>query len=198
MDLIQAVPNSLKRHPAVRNVTLTGSRRNGTATQWSDWDFLVDTIEFDMVSASLPRLVHSLLPISYLWDPLYDRRVFMMILKGPIKVDLIFDVEHQIEPPRPINSETLFEINIHFWDWIFWIAGKQVRDLNDLVVQEIKKMYFHLLAPLGVKQIPGSIEETVQNFLSAFQSQKNLFHKDIDPELETEVLKGLKMMGFSV
>ncbi|HEX2956960.1 MAG TPA: hypothetical protein VHO70_09005 [Chitinispirillaceae bacterium] len=198
MDLTQAVPNSLKRHPAIKSVELAGSRKNNSATPWSDWDFTVETADFNIVSAALPGLTHNLERISYLWDPLYDRWIFMMILKGPVKVDLIFDIPHQLDPPWPVNSDTLQDINSHFWDWIFWIGGKQVRGLQDMVNQELQKMYSFLLTPLGVTARPNSVEEAVRLFLSTFHNQKFRFHQEIDPALETEVLKGLMLMGFNV
>jgi predicted nucleotidyltransferase len=198
LDLIKAVPASLKQHPAVRNVELTGSRKNGTATRWSDWDFVVETTDFDVVSASLPRLTRNLEPISYLWDPLSDYWVFMSILKGPIKVDLIFTMPHQHEMPWVVNKETLNEINSHFWDWILWIGSKHIRGLNNMVQEELKKMYSFLLSPLGVKNRPASIEEAVNNFLLVFLKQKDLLQQEIDSSLEIEVLKGLRTMGFRV
>ena len=198
LDLIKAVPASLKRHPAIRNVELTGSRKKGTATGWSDWDFAVETTDLDVVSVSLPRLIRSLDPISYLWDPLSDSWVFMTILKGPVKVDLIFDIPHQHEPPWTLNKDTLNAINNHFWDWIWWIAGKYIRRLENMVREELKKMYSFLLYPLGAKSAPVSVEEAVGIFLSAFQKQKDLLQQELDPALETEVCLGLRIMGFKI
>jgi hypothetical protein len=198
VDIALAITESLKRHPAVRKVELTGSRRTGAAHRWSDWDFSVEIADFEIVSASLPGLIRNLEPISYLWDPLSDYWVFMMILKGLTKVDFIFSIPHKHEPPWAVNSETLMEINSHFWDWIFWIAGKQIRGLNEMVGEELKKMHSHLLAPLGVKETPASVGEAVKFYLSAFRNQKELYQKEVDPTLETEVLKGLREMGFKI
>jgi hypothetical protein len=198
MDLIKAVPASLKKHPAVKNVELTGSRQKGTATSWSDWDFMVETTDFDIISASLPGLVCSLEPISYLWDPLNDYWVFMTILKGPAKVDLIFNIPHQLEPPWSMNRDTLIEINSHFWDWIFWIGSKYMRGLDNMVREELEKMYSFLLAPLGTTFRPKSIEEAVNIYQLVFQKQEKLFQKEVDPTLATEVLQGLRTMGLKV
>jgi predicted nucleotidyltransferase len=198
MDIVSVVTVSLKHNPAVRKVELVGSRKMGTATQWSDWDFAVETTDFEIVSAALPGLVRSLEPISYLWDPLGDCRVFMLILKGPVKVDLIFDIPHPHDPPWTVNSDTLMVIDHHFWDWILWIAVKDIRGLKDYVRTELQKMHAFLLQPLGVKEVPDSIPSAIQAYETAFQNQVNLFRRQIDPALQEEVLKGLRMMGYQV
>jgi hypothetical protein len=99
MDIGATVPGLLTKHPAVTGVTLTGSRARDKASRWSDWDFLVETTDFAAVSAALPALTEKLAPLSYIWDPLSRHHVFMLILRGPVKIDLIFNFLHPPESP---------------------------------------------------------------------------------------------------
>jgi hypothetical protein len=196
MDLAKIVPDLLKMHPAVRWVNLVGSRSEGLALKYSDWDFLVDTTDFDAVSTALPSLTLKLDPLSHLWDPLSHQSVYMMILRGPTRVDIIFDHRQQQKPPWTVNSETIIPINSHFWDWILFIASKEAKGSMDIVSKELRKMYPYLLAPLGCTRIPDSVEEAVREFILLFGEHKRLFNIVVDPALETEVINGLKAMGF--
>ncbi len=198
MDIAAVIPQLVMNHPAVSSVALTGSRLRGNTTEWSDWDFLVETTNFEAVSAALPALTESLNPLTHLWDPLSRHAVYMMILRGPVKIDLIFDRPQQRKPAWTASDGTLAMINSHFWDWILWIAGKEASGKEGVSVKEFQKMYDYLLAPLGCTRTPGSVEEAVKCYLAAFQKQKSLLHLDISPALETEVIKGLKKMGFEL
>jgi hypothetical protein len=53
-----------------------------------------------------------------------------------------------------------------------------------------------LLAPLGCLRSPVSVEEAVRVYLAAFRRQKSLLNAEVDPSLETEVIKGLRDRGF--
>jgi predicted nucleotidyltransferase len=196
MDIVAIVPELLMKHPAVKQVALAGSRLRGDATEWSDWDFSVETTDFEAVSAALPTLTESLSPLTHLWDPLSRHTIYMMILKGPIKVDLMFNRLQQQKPPWIVNGDTLAQVNSHFWDWILWIAGKEVSGKKD-ASKELEKMYDFLLAPLGCAKKPNSVEEAVRDYLAAFKRQRNLLHIEIDPALEVEVIKGLKKMAYN-
>ena len=59
-------------------------------------------------------------------------------------------------------------------------------------------MYDYLLAPIGCLRVPNSVEEAVRDYLTAFEHQKSLFKIEVDRTLETEVIKGLRMMGFKL
>ena len=198
MDIATVVPQLVMKHPAVSSVALTGSRLRGDATEWSDWDFLVETADFKAVSAALPSLTGSLDPLTHLWDPLSRHATYMMILRGPVKIDLIFDRPHRQDPAWTVSNATLAMIHSHFWDWILWIARKEASGKKDVSVKEFEKMYDYLLAPLGCTVNPSSVEEAVKCYLAAFRQQKSLLHVDISPVLETEVIKGLKKMGFEL
>jgi hypothetical protein len=198
MDISSLVPELLMKHPAVSSVTLTGSRFRGDATEWSDWDFLVETADLEAVAKALPSLTESLDPLNRLWDPLSRHKVYMIIIRGPVKIDLIFALLQQPEPPWTVSSNTISLINSHFWDWILWLASKEVRRLKDVTEDEFRKMYDYLLAPLGCLRIPSSVEEAVRNYRTAFEHQKDIFKVEVDHTLETEVIKGLRMMGLKL
>ncbi|HEY32806.1 MAG TPA: nucleotidyltransferase domain-containing protein [Dehalococcoidia bacterium] len=198
MDIGSLIPELLMKHLAVSSVTLTGSRLRGDATEWSDWDFLVETADFEAVSKALPSLTESLDPLNRLWDPLSHHKIYMIIIRGPVKIDLIFDHPQQPEPPWTVSSNTISLINSHFWDWILWLASKEVRRLHDVTREEFQKMCDNLLAPLGCLRIPSSVEEAVREYLTAFDRQKSLFKIEVDHKLETEVIKGLRVMGFKL
>jgi predicted nucleotidyltransferase len=198
MDIGAIVPKLLMEHPAVRIAAITGSRMRGDATEWSDWDFLVEVIDFEAVSAALPVITKSLKPLSHLWDPLSRHAVYMIILRGPVKIDIIFDRPHEKKPPWTINSYTIMQVNSHFWDWILWIASKEAQGARDMVGKEFKKMYDYLLAPMGCPKSPGSVEGAVRDYLAALEKQKRLFNVEVDPALEIEVIKGLRTMGFQI
>jgi hypothetical protein len=121
----------------------------------------------------------------------------MMILKGPIKVDLMFNRLQQKKSPWIISRDTLAQVNSHFWDWILWIASKEASGKKD-ASKELKKMYSFLLEPLGCTKRPNSVQEAVRGYLTAFKRQKNSLNTEVDPSLGTEVIKGLKKMGFQL
>lgn len=196
IDLI--IPELIRKHPAVSQVTLTGSRQRGDATEWSDWDFLVETTDFEAVSIALPSLTESLNALIHLWDPLSRHAIYMMILKGPVKIDLIFDRPHPQEPPWTVSIDTIRLINSHFWDWILWIASKEASGKKDMSIKEFEKMYDYLLTPLGCSRSPGCVEEAVRAYLAAFRRQKSLLNIEVDQAVEIEVIRGLRKMGFEL
>ena len=108
MNLALAVPLALKSHASVKNVVLVGSRAEGRVTRFSDWDFVISDRRFPEVARTLPQLVAILLPIAHQWDRLSETACYMLILAGPIKVDLIFaGVPHKPERPWQVTPDTL-------------------------------------------------------------------------------------------
>jgi hypothetical protein len=122
---------------------------------------------FSVVAADLPELVEPLGPLAQLWDPLSRHWVYALILRGPVKVDLVFDVPHQPQPPWRPGADTMLDIDAHFWDWLVWLVGKRHRGDRGLVHDELTKMYRHLLGPLGVGAGPATLEEAVADYLDA-------------------------------
>ena len=104
---------------------LVGSRAEGRATPLSDWDFAVRASDFAVLEPDLAGLVEPLEPLVRQWDRLSDTQCYMLLLRGPVKVDLIFpDEPHAHEPPWQPAPETLQGIDGHLWDWLLWLTSK--------------------------------------------------------------------------
>src|SRR6266542_2148535 len=70
VDLGTRVPELIEEHPAVRSVSLAGSRAAGTPTPLSDWDFGIETDDLEALTPALPELLAPLEPLAQQWDPL--------------------------------------------------------------------------------------------------------------------------------
>ncbi|MGH3084058.1 MAG: hypothetical protein ACRDNP_08370 [Gaiellaceae bacterium] len=149
-------------HPGVREIRLVGSRAEGRANDRSDWDFRVDARDFGAVADALPLLLEPLDPLAQQWDRLSPEHCWMLMLHGPVKVDLIFPKEpHAIEPPWEVSAETIDGIDAHFWDWMLWLSSKDAAGRREVVAAELEKLFDHLLAPLEVDRPPSSIAQAV-------------------------------------
>ncbi len=197
-DLGKTVPDLLRKHPAVKSVKLIGSRARGEATRWSDWDFEIETDEIDTVDAALPELMAPLQPLYAFHDPLSHLYLYIMVLRGPVNVDLFFKRDHEWDPPWQVNRENLYQVNGHFWNWIYWLAGKEARGLADLVQAELQKMFDFLLKPMGVSKVPESIGDAVRAFHIALREREKQFQVRLDRTLEEETIHGLQVMGYQV
>jgi hypothetical protein len=192
-DLAGSVRAALLQHPHVRDVELVGSRATGSSTPLSDWDFAVTTDRFDAVARELPSLVAGLEPLAQQWDRISDYPCYMLMLSGPVKVDLIFPEEpYESLPPWTVTVETLDGIDRHFWDWILWLASKREKGQDDLVRRELLKMSEHLLRPLGVDRVPGSIEDALDSYRFARDQREREFGLEVSRRLEGEVLPALR------
>ena len=94
-----AVVNVLASDARIERVELAGSRARGTATALSDWDFVVTATDFEAVRDALPSLTEALRPVVAQWDRLSRNWCYMLILRGPAKVDLIFGQPHPVASP---------------------------------------------------------------------------------------------------
>ena len=152
----------------MRDVRLVGSRAHGRETPRSDWDFLVETDDFDALAPQLPALIEPLGPLSWVWDPLSDDATyFMFMLPGPRKVDLAFDRPPEPQPPWTVSAETLPRIDAHFWDFALWLSSKREKGNDDLLRHLVPVLGRHILAPLGVAEVPATIERAVELYLPA-------------------------------
>jgi hypothetical protein len=196
VDLGTRVPELLEPHPAVRSVRLTGSRASGTAITLSDWDFAVEANDLDALMAAFPELVAPLEPLAEQWDPLGEPPAYMLILRGPVKLDLIFfhDTVPQ-QPPWEASADTLPRIDAHFWDWILWLAAKRARGKDELVRDELAKMHGYLLRPLGVVTGPATIDDAIDKYLVALEGAERRFGVTVPPTLREEVLPALRGTG---
>lgn len=195
-DLVTRVPALLRASGHVEAVELGGSRARGTATRLSDWDFVVDTDDFASLADDLPRLVAPLEPLVAQWDPLSDYECYMLVLPGPVKVDLIFaDVPHEDAPPWEVSPTTLQRIDDHLWDWLLWLASKVASGREERVEAELAKLHRHLLAPMGVERVPRSLGEAVDRYLAARDRWEARFDTAVDRRAEREVLPVVRSVG---
>ena len=184
------VRDVVAQYPSVKSVTLVGSRARGDATPLSDWDYSVEADDFPAVRDVLPSLVAPLAPLTTLWDRLADRATFMLILRGPAKVDLLFDdVPNEVLPPYDVNEQSLRAIDSHFWDWSLWLVSKQAKGKSDLVLSELEKMAWYILSPMGIDQTPGDLAEAVELYLHARGEHEQRFGIRLDRELGAEVAR---------
>ena len=192
------VTSVLERHPAIRDVRLVGSRARGEVTVLSDWDFRIDAADFDATAQALPKLVRPLDPLAQQWDRLSRRKTYMLLLPGPIKVDLLFEQPNAPEGPWQVSTATLPQIDNHFWDWILWIAAKHAAGHRDLVGKELGKLFAHLLRPMRVTRVPADVEAAIECFRAARQAYADRFQLRIATDLEGEIVRALRQNGFRV
>jgi Nucleotidyltransferase domain len=188
-NIAAVVEAVLLPHPGIRAVELVGSRADGSATRLSDWDFVVVTDRFDEVARALPTLVAGVDPLAQQWDRISAYPCYMLMLAGPVKVDLIFqDEPYESLPPWTVTAETLDGIDQHFWDWILWLASKREKGQDELVRRELATMRDHLLWPLGVDQVPSSIAAALAGYRAARDRREHEFGVAVSRRREREVL----------
>ncbi|MGH2554780.1 MAG: hypothetical protein ACRDHO_03570 [Actinomycetota bacterium] len=188
-DIAASVRVVLLTHPHIREVQLVGSRAAGTPVPLSDWDFTVDADDFGVAAADLPELASSLEPLAQQWDRLSPHYCYMLMLRGPAKVDLLFlDQPHQPEPPWVASPDTIVGMDLHFWDWILWLAAKEQARKDSLVRGELEKLGQHLLGPMGVEESPRSLDMAVGSYRAARDRLETEFSVSVPRRLEREVL----------
>lgn len=188
MDPARAVPEALRAHPGVLEVQLVGSRATGCAHEISDWDFLVHTDDFEAVATDLPRLVSPLEPLSELWDPYSKHECYLLMLRGPTKIDLIFAGKpRQWAGPWGPSVETLPDLDRHFWDWILWLEQKRRGGRRAQLGKSLSDMFRLLLQPMGVVAEPRSVSDAVAAYLEARDELEDRFGVEVSRVLECEV-----------
>ena len=193
MNLEETVTTAVSAHPAVEGIELIGSRAEGREPEWSDWDFAVRARDFDALAGALPRLLAPLEPLVQQWDRLSKEQCWMLILRGPVKVDLIFpDDPHEQEGPWETGPETLGGIDDHFWDWMLWLRGKESAGKDVLVATELEKLFAHLLGPLGADAVPASVANAVESYRSARGRAERRFGRMVSRAVEEEVAPSLR------
>ena len=188
-ELEGRVRAALMRSPHVRGVRLVGSRSTGRASALSDWDFLVETDDIDAVAAELPQLVAPLEPLGQLWDPISEDEssYYMLILRGPVKVDLVFERPNVTRPPWEPSAENLVEIDAHFWDFLYWIASKREKGEDELVAHVLQLLAAHILRPLGVEEVPATVERAAELYVEARERAETRFSVRVPRALGDEV-----------
>jgi hypothetical protein len=194
-EVVVAIREALERSEVVASVVLGGSRARGTATGLSDWDLYLEGEPADLMT-EIPALVASLLPLAAFWEPLSEQAGYMIVMDGPVKVDL-FPIRgsRQIQPPWVPGGDTLAAIDAHFWDWTLWLGSKSLRGERQLVADELAKMHWFLLGPLGVASCPASLNEAVASYRRARAEASETLGAVIDPELGRQVSKALRRHG---
>jgi predicted nucleotidyltransferase len=187
----------LQQHPAVRWARLTGSRERGDTTALSDWDIEVDVDDFESYVTDLPSLMAELEPLAGQWDRLSDRWDYMVMLSGPVKIDVILDRPHEKREPWALSADTLPEIDHHFWDWALWLGSKQLRGLDEVVTTELQKLFAHLLRPMGVEEPPRGLTQAVEAYLAAQGRAERRFEIRVDPRMRQEVTRALEEAGLA-
>ncbi len=197
MNVVAEVTTALERHPAVTAVRLVGSRQQGTAGELSDWDFEVDTEDFNAVARDLSALISPLEPLAQQWDPLSPHANYMLMLRGPMKVDLIFfDQPFQQRPLWKVCPDTLESIDHHFWDWILWLAAKHSAGKQELINEGFVEMSSYLLRPMGAEGVPSSIEAAVDLYMAARRELEKRLDVGVSDEIGREVRRALRQSGY--
>jgi hypothetical protein len=190
VDLGARLPELLEQHPRVQAVRLVGSRAEDRAHALSDWDFVVETDDFDALSKDLPELVGPLHPLVHGWDPYANPTEYHLMLLGPTKVELLFLNEpREWAPPWEPRPDTLAAIDRHFWEWALFLAQKRCGGEAEIVREGLINMHRLLLAPMGIASAPDSIEAAVARYREARSRLERLFGIDVPRELENEVAK---------
>lgn len=168
MNADAAVRRTLGRSSLVTSIDLVGSRARGDSTELSDWDFRVDSDDMRRLVDDLPTIARTLDPLGALWDPLSERAVYMLVLDGPVKIDLFpGDEPRPVLPPWVPMPDTLADIDAHFWDWTLWLGSKFLHGAGEVVDAELQKQHTHLLGPMGASAVPTTIEDAVAAYLAA-------------------------------
>jgi hypothetical protein len=194
--LVAVATASVAKHAAVRHVELAGSRARGTHEELSDWDFAVETSDFDAVARDMPTLVAGLDPLGEQWEPLGHFPVYQVLLLGPTKIEYLF-LDHEQDPMPPVtpSPETLVAINTHFWDWIWWIASKASVGRDDLVAEHLPRLYRHLLQPMRIRTAPRDIDTAIHMFVRRRDELERRYGLTVSRALEEEVCQGIRRLG---
>jgi hypothetical protein len=198
VDLADRIFTLVAPHPAIRGIRLVGSRSDGSATEFSDWDFAVDAVDFGAAAVALPELLAPLHPLVQQWDRLSREWCWMLIVPGPTKVDLIFPgVPRTDEPPWQPGPENLQALDDHFWDWVLWLRSKEAHGKTELITHELSKMFGHLLGPLGVDRQPSNVRDAIAAYLEARDQAERRFGIRVRRELENEIVPLFTDLGWS-
>jgi hypothetical protein len=189
------VAGAVRRHAAVTDVHLIGSRARGEVTELSDWDFGVDNEDPPRLAADLPELVAPLRPLAAQWERLSEQATFMVVLPDGVKVDLFTGGTRAVEPPWAPAAGTLAGIDAHTWDWLLWLGGKGLAGRDDLVRAELRRFRDHLLGPLGDETVPATVAEAVTRYERRRAAAEQRFGVSVDRRLGGVVTERLRAAG---
>ena len=192
-DLAGAVRVAMTADPRVDAVEPVGSRAGGTPNALSDWDFVIVTDDEPAVAAALSALVEPLAPLSRQWDrlgpPTYS--CYMLMLTGPVKVDLILPgLPHEPSPPWIVRMPRCRPSTPTSGTGpVARVQGLAGRD--DLVREQLTVLQDHLLGPLGVTATPDSVPEAVERYVAARDRRSAELGVHLEPWLERAVRPAL-------
>jgi hypothetical protein len=87
------------------------------------------------------------------------------------------------------SASTLQAIDDHFWDWVLWLLSKEAAGREEVVVEELGKMFDHLLEPMGALKRPGNLPASVYSYVDVRGSQERRHNVLVTRTLEGEVRK---------
>jgi len=175
----------------VRAVRLVGGRSRGAGSPLSDWDFTVETRDFEALAPELPEILAPFAPLGTLWDPRSSSAFFMVILPGGVRLDLEFDQPQKPEPRWAASADTLPRIDAHFWNWSLYLASKREKSREDLVDEGLKQLSSYLLAGLGVDEVPASIERAIELYLRVRERAERRFGVAVPRSLGEDVRRAI-------
>lgn len=191
-EVVRLVWRTVASSKVVQGISLVGSRAKGYSTELSDWDLYLEGA-LDELMAEIPGLMAPLGPLAAFWDPLSERAGYMMVMVGPVKIDLFpADGRRALQAPWDPSRDSLAAIDGHVWDWVLWLGGKALRHQAELVTDELAKMHWFLLGPLGVERTPGDLREAVAWYRDARAEASRRFASPVDEELGRQVLGALR------
>jgi predicted nucleotidyltransferase len=192
-DVIVLAKAAVAGHPAVIGVEFAGSRSRGMHTEHSDWDFAVQTDDFDALARDLPALVETLDPLAAQWEPLGDFPVYMVLVPGPTKIEYLFlDRSQTARPPVTPGADTLVAIDAHFWDWVWWLATKASVGRSDLVAGHMPQLHAHILGPIGADAVPADLGAAIAEYLSRRAELERRFEVEVPRRLGDNVEAGIR------
>jgi hypothetical protein len=196
-DPSDAIRAAMLADPRVRAVELIGSRATGTATELSDWDYRVTSVDPAAIARKLPELVANLQPLAQLWDPLASTPVYMILLPGAVKADLFPGGPNRPAPTgeKSTTPSKLRDVDAHFWDWNLWLGAKRLRGQNDLVNAELGKMWHHLLRSLGATGPPVTQWAAISVYLRLRDERERQLGCSGSPGLGNAVMERLQAAG---
>ena len=196
VDIASRVTTLVSAHPDVQRVVLVGSRADGEPTALSDWDFRIHTTKPSEVARDLPELVAPLQPMAAQWDRLGEHATYMLMLPGPIKIDLFpGDERRELQPPWEPSRANLAAVDAHFWDWILWLGGKSLAGNAEIVADELAQMRRHLLGPLGVTSVPATVRDAVDEYRRARDRLEERWGIAVPRRLGDDVAAALRRQG---
>jgi hypothetical protein len=115
----------------------------------------------------------------------------MVMMPGSIKLDFLFGVQHQAEPPWDAQPSNLEAIDCHFWDWVLWLHSKRSIGQTEVVKGELDRMFGHILVPMGARSRPDSLDDAVASYLVLREGLERRFDVRVTRTLEAEVVGAL-------